>query len=96
MKAQLGQLNFTDLSKKLLALSQQWQNWILKINEVNIAHVFAYQNTKKEHFKQPVYEMLSNLFNHQTFHRGKLVTMFKQLGLDKIPPTDFIVFSRGK
>jgi uncharacterized damage-inducible protein DinB len=88
--------NFDELSKKLLELSVQWQNWIKNANEVNISHVFAYQNSKKEHFKQPVYEMLLHLFNHQTFHRGQLVTMFRQLGLDKIPPTDFIVFSRKK
>ena len=88
--------NFDELSKKLLELSQQWHDWIQNANEVNITHVFAYQNSKKEHFKQPVYEMLLHLFNHQTFHRGQLVTMFRQLGLDKIPPTDFIVFSRNK
>jgi len=88
--------NFDELSKKLLELSQQWHNWIQNANEVNISHVFAYQNSKKEHFKQPVYEMLLHLFNHQTFHRGQIITMFRQLGLDKIPPTDFIVFSRKK
>jgi uncharacterized damage-inducible protein DinB len=88
--------DFTELSKKLLELSRQWQEWIESANEVNITHVFAYQNSKKEHFKQPVYEMLLHLFNHQNLHRGQLITMFRQLGLDKIPPTDFIVFSRKK
>ena len=88
--------DFTELSKKLLELSRQWQEWIESANEVNITHVFAYQNSKKEHFKQPVYEMLLHLFNHQTLHRGQLIMMFRQLGLDKIPPTDFIVFSRKK
>jgi uncharacterized damage-inducible protein DinB len=88
--------DFTELSKKLLELSRQWQEWIESANEVNITHVFAYQNSKKEHFKQPVYEMLLHLFNHQTLHRGQLITMFRQLGLDKIRPTDFIVFSRKK
>ena len=88
--------DFDELSKKLLGLSQQWHGWIQNTNDVNISHVFAYQNSKKEQFKQPVYEMLLHLFNHQTFHRGQLVTMFRQLGLDKIPATDFIVFSRKK
>ena len=87
--------DFDELSKKLLGLSQQWHDWIQNTNDVNISHVFAYQNSKKEQFKQPVYEMLLHLFNHQTFHRGQLVTMFRQLGVDKIPPTDFIVWSRN-
>jgi Uncharacterized protein conserved in bacteria len=88
--------NFAELSKKLLEVSTQWVNWIQQTNEANIMHVFAYQNSKKEHFKQPVYEMLLHLFNHQTFHRGQVVTLFRQLGLTKIPPTDFIVFARKK
>jgi uncharacterized damage-inducible protein DinB len=88
--------NFEDLSKRLLQLSQQWHNWVHNANEANISHVFAYYNFKKEYFKQPVYEMLLHLFNHQTFHRGQVVMMLRQLGLEKIPPTDFIVFSRKK
>jgi uncharacterized damage-inducible protein DinB len=88
--------NFEELSRQLLSLSKQWNNWIENTNEVNLTHVFAYQNSKKEHFKQPVYEMLLHLFNHQTYHRGQLVTMLRQNGIEKIPATDFIVFSRTK
>jgi uncharacterized damage-inducible protein DinB len=88
--------SFKELSKKLLQLSQQWLEWVSAANEANITHVFAYHNTKKELFKQPVYEVLLHLFNHQTYHRGQLVTMLRQLGVDKIPPTDFIVFCRSK
>jgi uncharacterized damage-inducible protein DinB len=88
--------DFNELSKKLLQLSQQWHDWIRDANDTNITHVFAYYSFRKEYFKQPVYEMLLHLFNHQTFHRGQLITMFRQLGIDKIPPTDFIVYSRKK
>ena len=86
--------NFDDLSKKLVQLSQQWLNWVNNANEVNITHVFAYQNSKKELFKQPVAEVLLHLFNHQAFHRGQVVTMLRQCGKDKIAATDFIVFIR--
>ena len=85
-----------ELCDNLLSFSHKWEQWILQANELNITHVFAYQNSKKEQFKQPVYEMLLHLFNHQTYHRGQIVTMFHALGVDKIPATDFIVFSRSK
>jgi uncharacterized damage-inducible protein DinB len=88
--------NFTELSKKLIELSQQWESWVQNANDANINHVFAWYNFKKEYFKEPVYKMLLHLFNHQTLHRGQLITMFRQLGLDKIPPTDFILFGRRK
>ena len=88
--------NFSELTKKWIELSQQWESWVQNANEANISHVFAWYNLKKEYFKEPVYKMLLHLFNHQTSHRGQLITMFRQLGLDKIPSTDFIVFSRNK
>lgn len=88
--------NFEELSIQLLVLSKQWYEWVANTNEVNLSHVFGYQNSKREFFKQPVYEMLLHLFNHQTFHRGQLVTMMRQNGIEKIPATDFIVFSRSK
>lgn len=86
--------SFQDLSTMLLQLSQQWFDWVRNAHEANITEIFAYKTTKGEHFKQPVYEVLLHLFNHQTFHRGQLVTMLRQLGVDKIAPADFIVFSR--
>ncbi|HEY5406277.1 MAG TPA: DinB family protein [Ginsengibacter sp.] len=88
--------SFGELSRQLLSLSKQWNEWVLNTNEANLTHVFAYHNSKKEYFKQPVYEMLVHLFNHQTYHRGQIVTMMRQLGIEKIPATDFIVFSRKK
>ena len=88
--------NFPDLVKKSLQQSATWKEWVDNATEVQLQHVFAYQNTKKEQFKQPVYEMLLHLSNHATYHRGQLVTMLRQLGVDKIPQTDFVVFCRKK
>ena len=88
--------DFENLSKELMILSKQWDAWVSEASEMQLTHVFGYQNSKKEFFKQPVYEMLLHLFNHQTFHRGQLITMMRQNGIEKIPATDFIVFSRAK
>lgn len=94
-----GQLfsgNFEALQKKLLFQSGQWEQWVASASENQLQHVFAYQNSKREQFKQPVSEVLLHLFNHGTYHRGQLVTMLRQLGIEKIPATDFIVWSRSK
>ncbi len=76
--------------------SQIWRDWVDAATEAQLQHVFAYQNTKKEQFKQPVFEMLVHIANHGTYHRGQLVTMLRQLGVEKIPQTDIIVFFRKK
>ena len=88
--------NIDLVSSKLLTLSKQWSEWVIESNEKNLTHVFGYYNSKKEYFKQPVNEVLLHLFNHQTYHRGQIVTILKQNGIEKIPPTDFIVFTRNK
>jgi len=88
--------NFEALQKKLLLQSGQWYEWVANASDNQLQHVFAYQNSKREQFKQPVNEVLIHLFNHGTYHRGQLVTMLRQLGIEKIPPTDFIEWCRSK
>lgn len=88
--------NTNDAGQQLQALNRQWHEWILGANENALQHVFLYQNSKKEQFKQPVYQMLLHVFNHGTYHRGQLVNQLRQLGIAKIPATDFIVWSRKK
>lgn len=88
--------NMKELSNTLLQQNKQWQDWIANANEHQLTHVFQYQNSKKEQFKQPVYQMLLHVFNHGTYHRGQLVNMLRQVGVEKIPATDFIVWSRKR
>jgi uncharacterized damage-inducible protein DinB len=72
--------NFRDVSENLLQQNRQWNEWVMNAQEHMLQHVFIYQNTKKEQFKQPVYQMLLHMFNHGSYHRGQLVTMLRQLG----------------
>jgi uncharacterized damage-inducible protein DinB len=85
-----------DVSDGLLQQNHLWNEWLANSQEHVLQHVFQYQNSRKEYFKQPLYQMLLHLFNHGTYHRGQLVNMLRQLGVEKIPPTDFIVWSRRK
>lgn len=84
----------SELSAHLLQQNKQWIEWIGSAQEHQLRHEFKYQNSKRESFKQPVFEMLLHVFNHGTYHRGQLVTMLRQAGAEKIPATDFIVWSR--
>src|SRR5437868_12761282 len=85
-----------ELGNNLLNQDKLWNEWISNAQEHMFQHVFQYQNSKREQFKQPVFQMLLHLFNHGTYHRGQLVTILRQLGLEKIPNTDFIAWSRKK
>jgi len=85
-----------ELSTHLLQQSKQWKDWIELATENALEHEFIYRNSKKQQFKQPVYEALMQVFNHQTFHRGQLITMLRQVGVTKLPVTDLIAFLRKK
>lgn len=84
------------LCKEFVHQSTQIQQWVAGKNELALNHVFQYQNTRNEFFKQPVSEVLLQIFNHGAYHRGQLVNMFRQLGHENIPQTDFIIWARSK
>jgi uncharacterized damage-inducible protein DinB len=80
----------------LLQQSRDWAEWTKQATEPQLEHVFSYRNTKKEEFKQPTWQVMLQVFNHGSYHRGQLVTMLRQLGEENIPQTDYIVYSRKK
>ena len=86
---------FTELQKKLLQQSTLFEQWVSNANENQLQHVFAYLREKKQ-YKEQVSQMLLHLFNHNSYHRGQLVTMLRQLGVTKIPGTDFNGYLRSK
>ena len=88
--------DFKELSQQLLHQNKQWYDWINNSQEHMLQHVFLYQNSKREQFKQPLFQMLLHLFNHSTYHRGQMVNIMRQLNLTKIPATDFIIWSRKR
>ena len=88
--------NMKELSSNLLNQNRQWHEWVMNANEHQLQHVFQYQNSKREQFKQPIYQMILHVFNHGTYHRGQLVNILRQLEVNSIPQTDFIVWSRKK
>jgi uncharacterized damage-inducible protein DinB len=88
--------NTRDLVNGMLHQNRLWESWIQNAQLAALEHVFHYQNSKKEKFRQPTFEMLMHLFNHGTYHRGQLVTMLRALEITEIPGTDFILWTRRK
>lgn len=84
-----------DIVNGILHQDQQWINWVDDANEEMLSENLSYKNLKGDPFVQPVSEILLHLPNHGTYHRGQLVTMLRQLGAEKIPQTDYILFSRS-
>lgn len=87
--------DFAELQKKLLQQSALYEQWVNNANEHQLQHVFAFYRNK-EQYKQQVSQTLLHLFNHNSYHRGQVVTMLRQLGVTKIPSTDFFGYLRSR
>ncbi|HEX5654953.1 MAG TPA: DinB family protein [Chitinophagaceae bacterium] len=78
-----------DVVNGLMSQCRLWEGWVKNAAPHVLDHVFEYRNNKKEQVKLPIYQMLLHVFNHDTYHRGQLVNMLRQLGAEKLPQTDF-------
>ena len=85
-----------DIANGLLNQSRQWKEWVAAASDLSLDHVFQYYNSKKEAVKMPVFQLLLHVFNHGTYHRGQLVNMCRQLGVEKLPRTDFSLWVSKK
>jgi uncharacterized damage-inducible protein DinB len=82
--------NFINTSKLFLAFLEENKN-----NKDFAFHEITYSNLKGDVLRNNVYEIVLHCLNHSTYHRGQIVTMLRQLGVNDIPSTDFITYLRG-
>ncbi len=73
-------------SKELVAFTEK------QFDDNSFTHVFQFYRDKQPH-KMQVGHTLLHAFNHNTYHRGQLVTMLRQVGIARIPSTDMSVFT---
>lgn len=85
-----------DVCVGLMQQSKQFEHWVHTATDRSLEHVFQYYNRKNEHFKMPVYQLILHVVNHATYHRGQLISLLHQLGIKKLPSTDFSSFVLDK
>lgn len=72
--------------------SQDFKNFVANSNletEIQFHH-------QGQEFSIPAREIVQTVFNHGSYHRGQVVMMMRQLGISKIPQTDYIEWVREK
>jgi uncharacterized damage-inducible protein DinB len=85
-----------DVSNGLLSQSRLWEGWVTNATEFSLDHVFQYIDKNKQPVKMQICQMILHVFNHGTYHRGQLVNMLRQLGVEKIPQLDFSAWVMAK
>lgn len=76
-------------SKELLA-------FVKSKGEAFISTSIDYMTLKGQPFTDTVEDMLYHVVNHGTYHRGQIVTMLREAGVETLPATDLILFLRIK
>jgi uncharacterized damage-inducible protein DinB len=56
--------------------------------------IIQYKDMKGFSHANTVEEIVAHTMNHSTFHRGQVITMLRELGVDKLNSTDMISFFR--
>ena len=82
-------------------IATQWQNkskeiisYVQSKTEEELTQVLSYKNIAGQSFTNSIRDIMQHVFNHETYHRGQIVTMLRQVGYSKLFPTDYIVFCR--
>jgi uncharacterized damage-inducible protein DinB len=83
-----------NLSKALEKVDQQWVDWFATRDDNQLTEKIHYTNKAGQAFFEQYDLLLLHIFNHNTYHNGQLVTMLRALGVDKIPSTDFVAWTR--
>jgi uncharacterized damage-inducible protein DinB len=61
--------------------------------KLDLNETIHYTNSKGETFSNSIRDILFHVINHSTYHRGQIVTEFKQNGLEPLV-TDYIFHKR--
>ncbi len=72
------------------AAERSIREYLSGLTDNRLEQPLSYVNLKGEAFSYPLWQCIWHLINHQTYHRGQITTMLRQLG-GQPPQIDFLV-----
>jgi uncharacterized damage-inducible protein DinB len=88
--------DFSDLWEARKELDASLLEFVVSLEEPTLAAPLAYQTSSGTPQSQPLHEILSHLFNHQTHHRGQAHDLLGQaLTPAKTPVLDLLYYQRA-
>ena len=83
--------NLTAVRAKLEDMDRYYVGFVSTLTPEDLERIIHYTNLAGEQRADPVWQVLHQLTNHATYHRGQIVTLLRQLGA-KAVSTDLIRF----
>ena len=72
------------------AVERQVREFVASLSEDGLGRPVTYQNLKGDTWSYPLGRTLLHLLNHQSYHRGQVTTLLRQLWVEP-PAVDFLV-----
>ena len=73
---------------------REWSDFLNDLSDADMDQVIVYKNTSGTEFKSTIAEIATQVINHGTHHRAQIGQLLKQVGVDALPPLDFIFYIR--
>lgn len=83
------------LKKQWAILRMEQEAFFQGLTEEKLQSAIRYTDTKGYTYSSPLYQLIHQVLNHSTYHRGQIASMLRQLGV-KPPNTDLINYYRKK
>ncbi|MGH9577694.1 MAG: DinB family protein [Terriglobales bacterium] len=88
--------DFASLEQARKAEDQRIIQYVGGLSEEELGKDLNYSTTKGVPQRQPLRDLLTHLFNHQTHHRGQAHTILTVLGIPEPNPLDLLLMLREK
>lgn len=86
-------VSMEELPDRLSTVEFAWDKYMQRLDETELARVFAYQSLDGWRFRSSVEDILTQLFGHSSYHRGQIAQLLRSLGAEPAI-TDFVYWSR--
>ncbi len=84
---------FCDLLAVRRAEDERLIAFVEGLDQPRLNSELAYRTLRGTELRQPLWQVLAHLFNHQTHHRGQAHALLKDAGLEP-PELDLLIFQR--
>lgn len=94
LEALPGEAEYPDLAAVRAGFEEHWPElefFLASLSEEALAAEIRWTSSRGEARQQPLWQPLLHAANHDTYHRGQITTMLRQLGYQP-PSTDLVAF----
>jgi uncharacterized damage-inducible protein DinB len=87
--------NLTVLKRDWPLLHARWGEWVSRLDEKAPEAEVSYSDTKGRPWRQPLWQLILHVVNHDTHHRGQVAGFVRALGYTP-PPLDLVAYYRSE